>query len=52
VAFGLPYTRVGRESFQFVPLSGSVLLLVCGVLAAYFLAVEAVKAPFFRRFER
>jgi Mg2+-importing ATPase len=52
VAFGLPFTRVGQETFQFVPLSSGLSVLVCGVLVAYFLAVEAAKQAFFRRFEQ
>jgi Mg2+-importing ATPase len=52
VAFGLPLTRFGQQSFQFVPLPSSVAILVLGVLVAYFLAVELAKAPFFRLFER
>jgi P-type Mg2+ transporter len=51
VAFGLPFTRFGQQSFQFVPLPSSVALLVLGILVAYFLAVELAKAPFFRIFE-
>jgi Mg2+-importing ATPase len=50
VAFGLPFTRMGQDTFQFVPLSFSFILLICGVLAAYFLAVEVIKRPFFQRF--
>jgi Mg2+-importing ATPase len=51
IAFGLPFTRFGQQSFQFVPLPPGVAVLVVGVLVAYFLAVEAAKAPFFRLFE-
>jgi len=52
VAFGLPFTRFGQQSFQFVPLPSSVAILVLGVLVAYFLAVELAKASLFRLFER
>jgi Mg2+-importing ATPase len=52
VAFGLPFTRLGQQSFQFVPLPSSVVVLVLGVLAAYFLVVELAKTSFFRLLER
>lgn len=52
VAFSLPFTRFGQQSFQFAPIPSSVAMLVVGVLLAYFLAVELAKAPFFRIFER
>jgi Mg2+-importing ATPase len=52
VAFSLPFTRFGQQSFQFAPIPSSVALLVLGILVAYFLAVELAKAPFFRIFER
>jgi Mg2+-importing ATPase len=51
VAFGLPFVAFGRRYFEFVPLSGRALGLVGFVLAAYFLAAEAAKRPFFRRLD-
>jgi Mg2+-importing ATPase len=52
VAFGLPFTAFGRRYFEFVPLPGQVVGLTVGVLAAYFLAAELAKRPFFRRLEQ
>jgi Mg2+-importing ATPase len=49
LAFALPYTGLGQEHFRFVPLPPRVLLLVAGVLAAYFASAEMAKRPFFRR---
>jgi P-type Mg2+ transporter len=51
VAFTLPFTRPGQEFFSFVPLSAGIALLVIGIVMAYLIVVELVKAPFFRHFE-
>jgi Mg2+-importing ATPase len=51
VAFGLPCTSFGRRYFEFVGLPGEIVGLVILVLAAYFVAAEAAKHPFFRRLE-
>jgi hypothetical protein len=51
LAFGLPFTSFGRRYFEFVALPAEVVGLVGVVLAAYFLAAEAAKHPFFRRLE-
>jgi P-type Mg2+ transporter len=51
LAFLLPYSSVGQAYFGFTPLPAGTLALVVSVLLAYFLAAEAAKRSFFRRFE-
>ena len=51
VAFGLPFTAIGQQYFEFVPLSSAIVMLIVAILVAYFLAAELAKIPFFRRFD-
>jgi Mg2+-importing ATPase len=51
LAFGLPFTPFGQRYFEFVALRWEVVGLVSLVLAAYFVAAEVAKHPFFRRLE-
>ena len=44
-------TSFGNEFFEFVRLPVNVILLIAGVLIAYFIAVEVVKRNFFQKFE-
>ena len=44
-------TSFGDEFFEFVRLPVNVILLIAGVLIAYFIAVEVVKRNFFQKFE-
>ena len=44
---GLPFLP-HAELLDFVPLSGSLLLTICGITAAYVMAAEGVKAWFYR----
>ncbi len=44
-------TSFGNEFFEFVRLPVNVILLIAGVLIAYFIAVEVVKRSFFQKFE-
>lgn len=44
------YTPLGKV-FEFVPLNGELLLLVIGIVLAYFTAAEFIKRYFFRKFE-
>jgi Mg2+-importing ATPase len=44
-------TSFGNEFFEFVRLPINVILLIAGVLIAYFIAVEVAKRNFFQKFE-
>ena len=44
-------TSFGNEFFEFVRLPVNVILLITGVLIAYFIAVEIAKRNFFQKFE-
>jgi len=48
----LPFTDLGRRYFAFTPPPQAVMLLVAGVLGAYFLTAELVKGPLLRRLAR
>lgn len=43
-------TPIG-ELFEFKPLEGTLLLFVIGIIIAYFIAAEAVKRIFFKKFQ-
>jgi Mg2+-importing ATPase len=45
------YTEIGKELFFFVPLSISVLMIIFGLLLAYFAAAEILKHIFYKRFD-
>ncbi len=47
-AFVLPFTSLGRNYFAFVPLPGTLLLFVAGILAAYFVVAEIAKRRYYR----
>ena len=47
LALGLPFLP-HAELLDFVPLSGPLLLTICGITAAYVMAAEGVKAWFYR----
>ena len=48
---GITYTAFGNNFFEFVKLQFSVLVLIVGILAAYFISVEIAKKRFFKKFE-
>ncbi|MFH1471194.1 MAG: HAD-IC family P-type ATPase, partial [Candidatus Micrarchaeota archaeon] len=50
VSVGVIYFGPVAELFQFAPLGAPVLLLIAGILAAYFAATEIGKAVFYSRF--
>jgi Mg2+-importing ATPase len=50
VAFATPFTPLGQRYFGFTPLPWPAVGLVVALLAAYVLAAEIAKGPFFRRF--
>lgn len=49
VTFALPFTPIGRTYFSFTPLPGPMLVLITGILAAYFLAAEVAKRRYYHR---
>lgn len=50
VAASLPFTPFGQQ-VGFVPLPGLFFIILAGLVAAYLVAVEAVKRWFYRRFQ-
>jgi Mg2+-importing ATPase len=50
VAFLIPYSGAGQRYFGFVAPPAGIVVLVLGVLLAYFAAAELAKRRFFRRF--
>ena len=50
LAVALPYTSLGQDYFQFVPLNAQLFILIGIILGAYFIAAEIAKGFFFRRF--
>ncbi len=46
----LPYLWWGQKFFEFVPLTGEVLVLIGFVLLGYFIAVEIAKRFFYKKF--
>ncbi len=46
----LVYTPIS-STFEFVELNGSMILFICGIVTAYFIAAELTKKFFFKKFD-